>query len=72
MHHVVLALQLAADTDKRFGLEDRRKLLEDLLPDHHVHEAGFVLQRHEHDALGGGRPLAADDQASTADEGSIR
>jgi len=36
------------------------------LPEQHVHEAGLVLQGHEGDAAGGGRPLAAQDQAGVA------
>ena len=41
--------------------------LDDVVPDHEVHVAGLVLQRHEEHAARGGRALAAGDDAGGAD-----
>jgi hypothetical protein len=59
------ALHLARDAQEGLVLASTGAL-EDLLPEHHVHEAGLVLERHEGHAAGRPGPLAADDQPGVA------
>ena len=66
MNNVVFDLQLAGDAEKAHGLRQRGVLLEDALPNDHVHETGLVFQGQEHHAAGGAGTLAADDQARVA------
>ena len=56
-------LQPPGHAEERRGLHDHAVLLEHLRPHDDVHEAGLVLERQEHDARRGARPLPADDDA---------
>ena len=72
MHHAVFDLQLAGDAEKAHRLRQHRVALEDAFPNHHIDETGFVLQRHEHHAAGGARPLPADHQAGVTNGCTVR
>ena len=59
VHHTVSCLDLSADTEKRQRTRLYGELRIDARPQDRVHEAGFVLHGHEHDARGGPRTLPA-------------
>ena len=58
--HALLHLEGAGDTQERSRFCQNGVALEDAVPDHQVHEAGLVIQCHEHHAAGGAGALAAD------------
>ena len=65
--HAVAALQPAADEPGVAVPGDLVEPLPDVLVQDQVGGAGFVLQRHERDALAGAGPLPQDDHARHAD-----
>ena len=58
MHHLTLALDPARHGDHAGGEDDAAMLLEDLLPDDEIGDAGLVLEGDEHDAPRRSRSLA--------------
>ena len=71
MNDALVPLDAAADQDQPGGHDDGTITLERFRPDHRVGDAGFVLDRHEHDALGRARPLADENDARDRDEGAV-
>ena len=63
MHHLAFALDAAANGQHARGQDDAPELFEDLEPDHDIGDAGLVLQRDEHDALGRSGALADQHEA---------
>ena len=72
MDNLAHALDLA-ENRKELRAEQLAPLaVADIAPDDHVGRAGFVFECHEDHAARGVGPLAADDDASGADDGSRR
>ena len=63
MDDLALALDAAAHGDHAGAQHDAAVFLEHLRPDHQVGDAGLVLDRDEHDALGDAGPLADQHEA---------
>jgi hypothetical protein len=57
MYHLPFPLNAAVDADHAGAEHDAPVFLKYLYPDDEIGDAGFVLQRDEHGALGGARPL---------------
>jgi len=56
--HFPFPLDLAANAHHRSAKHDAAVLLEDIGPDNEIGDIGLVLERDEHDALGGTGVLA--------------
>ena len=68
MRHLLgAALDITLDQDQPRAHHLLAVLLHDLRPHHDVGDAGLVLQRHEHHALGAARPLPHQHHAGAAD-----
>ena len=59
----LLVLDTAGDAEKGLGAKKHQVALGDAGKDDDVGEPRFVFEGHEEDARGGGRALAADDEA---------
>ena len=67
MNHLVgAALNDALDLDEPRAHHLLAEFLHHLRPDHDIGNAGFILQRHEHNTLGTARPLSYQHDARTA------
>lgn len=71
MTYLTFALPRAADGEKRRAQRLPPKTLLYQRPDDHVHRAAFVLQRHEHRALGRAQTLMHGHQAAAAHEPAV-
>ena len=60
--HLAFALDLAAYRHHARGQHDTPLAFKQRRPDHQVGDTGLILDRDEHDALGGSRPLPDQDQ----------
>jgi hypothetical protein len=63
MHNIAFTLDASVDANHSGGQNDAPISLEHLYPHHQIGDAGFVLDRDEHDAFGGAGPLSDEDQA---------
>ena len=61
------ALDIALDQNEPRAHHLLAEMLHHLRPHHDIGDAGFVLQRHEHDALGAARTLPHQHHAGAAD-----
>src|SRR6266404_2239808 len=66
MHHAVLDLQRAGDTEKAHGFCQHRVALKYAFPNYRVDETSFVFERHEHHTTRGSRTLPANDETGVA------
>ena len=66
-----MALDAAGDVDEPCAHHDLAKAFERLGPDDEIGDAGFVLDGHEDDALGGARPLAHQHDAGDRDAAAV-
>lgn len=64
MYYLPFPLNAAVDADHAGAEHDAPVFLKYLYPDDEIGDAGFVLQRDGHDALGGARPLADESEAA--------
>src|SRR4029079_7752995 len=62
MDDVPLALDHPLHAEQARAEELPALALDQPLPDHHIHAAGFILERYKNDSAGGIRPLPAGDQ----------
>ena len=71
MNDVLVPLDHAVDQHQPAAHDHLAVALKHFRPDHHIGNAGLVLERHEHHPLGGSRPLADQHKASDLDTGSV-
>ena len=71
MDDVAFALDPATDPEHAGGKDDTALPLIDRRPDNEIGDAGFVLDRDEHDALGRARPLSQENKAGDLDPAPV-
>ena len=71
MDDLAFALNTATDPQHACGKDCAALLLIDGWPNDEIGDAGFVLDRDEHDSLGGARPLSQEDKAGDLDPAPV-
>ena len=72
MDNVTFSLNLAVDREQSRAEHDAPLLLEQRRPDDDIDDPALVLERGEHDTLGGSRPLPNEHQSRRKRPSSVR
>ena len=72
MHDLAFAFHFAVDGHQSCAEQLAPLPIADVAPDDYIRRAGFIFERHEHDAAFRVGPLASDDDARDAREPSMR